>query len=233
MSEAPPTPVSRRGWLTPRRLAVVLGAWAVAAGGALLLANALDSPVGEGARDEAQAVAPGPVAVPGGAAARGNLPPLALVLDEPLPEGIADLPPIRQASRLSELAQDDPDPRRLVELGSVLQLLGNAEGAAVAYRAAMRSDPDDVAAEVGLAMVEGAGGGGAGLARAAAGLDRLAREHPDDQLVAFNQGWVEVYRRRAEPAEQAWRRTIALGAETRLGRTASALIQELEDRGGG
>jgi hypothetical protein len=233
VSEAPTPSAARRGWLTPRRLAVVLGVWAVAAGGALLLANALDSPVGEGARDEAQAVAPGPVAVPGGAAAgAGSLPPLALVLAEPLPEDIAGLPPIERASRLTERAQADPDPRRLVELGSALQLLGNGEGAAIAYREAIRRDPDEVAARAGLVMTEGSGGGAAGLARAAAGLARLARDHPDDQVVAFNQGWVEVYRSRAGPAAEAWRRTVALGAETRLGLTAAGLLDRLE-RGGG
>jgi hypothetical protein len=209
----------------------VLAVWAVAVGAALLLADALDSPVGEGARDEAQAVAPGPVAVPGEALAGGEgLPPLALVLDRPLPEGIAGLPPIRQAARLSELAQSDPDPQRLVELGSVLQLLGDPEDAARAYRAAASRAPGDVAARAGLAMV-GAGDGD-GLARASAGLDALAREHPDSQLVAFNQGWVEIYRRRAGPAERAWRRTIALGEGTRLGRTALALLQQLEQSGG-
>ncbi len=232
MPEAPTPPAPRRGWLTPRRLAVVLGIWAVAAGGALLLANALDSPVGEGARDEAQAVAPGPTAVPPAAAAgAGALPPLALVLAEPLPEDIAGLPPAEQANRLTEGVRADPDPRRLVELGSVLQLLGDAESAAFAYREALRRDPDDLAAQAGLAMNEGAGGGAAALARAAAGLDRLAREHPDDQLVAFNQGWVEIYRRRAVPAERAWRRAVALGADTRLGQTATALLQRLA--GGG
>jgi hypothetical protein len=229
--EAPTSPAPRRGWLTPRRLAVLLGVWVVAAGGALLLANALDSPVGEGARDEAQAVAPGPAAVPpGAAAAGGSLPPLALVLDAPLPENIAGLPPVEQARRLTELARDDPGPRRLVELGSVLQQLGNAEGAAIAFREAARRDPDDLAARAGLAMNPGVGGG-AGLARAAAGLDRLAREDPGDQLVAFNQGWVEVYRRRAGPAAEAWQRTVALGADTRLGQTATALLQQLA--GGG
>jgi hypothetical protein len=209
----------------------VIAVWALAVGAALLLADALDSPVGEGARDEAQAVAPGPVAVPGGALAGGEgLPPLALVLDRPLPEGIADLPPIRQATRLSELARSDPDPRRLVELGSVFQLLGDPEDAARAYRAAAARAPADAAARAGLAMVEGTGG--EGLARAAAGLAALAREHPDDQLVAFNQGWVEIYRRRAGPAERAWRRTVALGEGTRLGRTATALLRELDRAGG-
>jgi hypothetical protein len=75
-------------------------------------------------------------------------------------------------------------------------------------------------------------GDGDGLARASAGLEALAREHPDSQLVAFNQGWVEIYRRRAGPAERAWRRTIALGEGTRLGRTALALLQQLEQSGG-
>ena len=166
MSEAPPPPAPRRVrlGLTPRRLAVLLGVWIVAVGAALLIADALDSPVGEGARDEAQAVAPGgPVQVPGGALAAGDgLPPLALVLDRPLPDGVGDLPPIRQAVRLSELARSDPDPRRLVELGSVLQLLGDPENATRAYRAAAARAPDDLAARAGLAMVEGAGGG-AGL----------------------------------------------------------------------
>ncbi|HEX2506943.1 MAG TPA: hypothetical protein VHK23_01390 [Miltoncostaeaceae bacterium] len=209
----------------------MLAVWALAVGAALLLADALDSPVGAGARDEAQAVAPGPVAVPGGAVAGGQgLPPLALVLDRPPPDGIGDLPPIRQASRLSELAQRDPDPRRLVELGSVLQLLGAPEDAARAYRAALAEAPGDVAARAGLAMLDGADG--EGLARATAGLAALAAEHPDDQLVAFNQGWVEIYRRRAGPAERAWRRTVALGADTRLGRTASALLAELGRAGG-
>lgn len=236
MSEAPPPPAPRRLrlGLTPRRLAVLLGVWIVAVGAALLIADALDSPVGEGARDEAQAVAPGgPVQVPGGALAAGDgLPPLALVLDRPLPDGVGDLPPIRQAVRLSELARSDPDPRRLVELGSVLQLLGDPENATRAYRAAAARAPDDLAARAGLAMVEGAGGG-AGLARAAAGLAALAREHPEDQLVAFNQGWVEIYRRRAAAAERAWERTVELGADTRLGRTAIALLTELESRSGG
>jgi hypothetical protein len=209
----------------------VLAVWALAVGAALLLADALDSPVGAGARDEAQAVTPGPVAVPGGALAGGEgLPPLALVLDRPLPEGIGDLPPIRQASRLSELAQGDRDPRRLVELGSVLQLLGVPGDAARAYRAALARDPGDVAAQAGLAMVDGTDGGG--LARAAAGLAALAAEHPGDQLVAFNQGWVEIYRRRAGPAERAWERTVALGQDTRLGRTATALLGELGRTGG-
>jgi hypothetical protein len=227
VSEAPPPPAPRRWHLSPRRLALVLGVWAVAVGAALLIANALDSPTGAGARDEAQAVAPGEVAVPG----QGPAVPLALVLDRPLPDGVEGLPPIRRAARLGELARSDPDPRRLVELGSALQLLGRPEAAAGAYRAALERAPDDLAARTGLAMVGGAAGA-AGLARASDELRALARRHPGSQLVAFNEGWVEIYRSRAAPAERAWRRAVALGEGTRLGRTAAALLRELERRGG-
>ena len=237
MSQAPPSSAPRRVRLPPRRLAAVLGVWVVAAGGALLIANALDSPVDEGARDEAQAVAPGPVAVPGAggaaASADASLPPLALVLDRAPPDGIGDLPPAQQVGRLTELARTDPEPRRLMELGSALLVLGDVENATVAFRGAVARAPGDVAARAGLIMAEGAGGGAAGLAQASAGLDELARENPESQLVAFNQGWVEIYRRRAGPAERAWRRTVALDSGSLLGSTAAALLETLEARASG
>jgi hypothetical protein len=233
VSEATPSRPARRRRLSARHLAIVLAVWAVAAGGALLVADALDSPVGAGARDEAQPAVPGPVEVPesGLADAGGELPPLALVLDRPLPAGVADLPPARQVERLRRLAADDPTPRRLVELGSALQLAGDQAAARRAFADALRRSPGDVAARTGLAMTRA--GGDAGLARATADLSALAREHPRSQIVAFNQGWVEIYRRRAEPARAAWERTVALGPGTRLGNTATALLDALERGGSG
>jgi hypothetical protein len=233
----PPTPAAPRRRLPLRRLAIVLGIWLVAAGGALLVADALDSPVGEGARDEAQPAAPGPVELPpesgiAGAGPDGALPPLALVLDRPLPEDVSALPPTRQVERLHELVADDPTPRRLVELGSVLQLAGDDDGAREAYERALASAPGDVAARTGLAMIPQAPGA-AGLESASARLSQLAGAHPRSQLVAFNQGWVEIYRRRPAPARAAWERTIALGAGTRLGTTAIALVDALEMGGSG
>lgn len=203
---------------------MALGVWIVVAGGALLVAHALDSPVGQGARDEAQPAVPGPVASPDGGL--GSLPPLAMVLDHALPASIADLPPIQQAQLLRTRAAAAPGAGRSVELGSVLQLLGDAADAQAAYRAALASDPRSVGARVGLALVDGATGAD-GLALGAQRLGELARAHPRDQLVSFNRGWLEIYRRRAAPAERAWRRTIALGPRTRLGRTATALLGTL------
>jgi Flp pilus assembly protein TadD len=207
----------------------VLAVWVVAAGGALLLANALDSPADEGARDEAQAVAPGPVAIPRPDSAAAP-PALALILDQPPPMGIGELPPREQAARLVELARADPDPRRLVELGSALQLLGRPDQAAIAFRGALERDPDDVAARTGLAMAR-SGDGPAGLARASAELRRLAREYPDSQLVAFNQGVVEIYRRRGVAAARAWSRAVELGPATLLGSQAAQFVEELRSQG--
>jgi hypothetical protein len=210
----------------------VLAVGLAAAGGALLIANALDSPVGEGARDEARAVVEGPVAVPGVAGGAQGLQPLALFPDEPLPAEIASLPPIRRAERLAERARSDPDPRWLVQLGSVLQVLGDPDGARTVYREALRREPESVAARAGLVMVEGAGGA-AGLERAAAGLEQLAREHPRDQLVAFNQGIVEVYRGRAAAVAAAWRRTADIDPESYLGRSATEGLAQLAAASGG
>lgn len=218
-----------------QRFAVILAVWIVAAGGALLLARALDQPVGEGARDAAPPAAPGVVADPGALDAGGppqGLPPLALVLDRPPPPAIAQLPPIRQAERLRDRALRLGTGRAYVELGSVLQTLGDGTGATAAYRSALRAGGADTAAEAGLALVEGARPG-TGPARAAARLAALASENPRDQLVAFNQGWLEIYRRRADAARRAWERTVALAPATRLGRAATALIASLGTGGSG
>ncbi len=70
--------------------------------------------------------------------APAELPPLALVLDQSLPPVVADIKaPIRQVPVLRQLAQVTAQPRRYVELGSVLQLLGDGTGAADAYNTAL------------------------------------------------------------------------------------------------
>jgi len=209
-----------------RGLALVVGVWIALTGGALLVANALDSPVGAGARDKAQPEAPGTVATTGPQV--GNLPPFAMVLDHPLPAGIAGLAPARQAEELRTRAMSTRSPERFVELGSVLQVLGDAESAEFSYRSALRFDPQNVAAQVGLAVVDGTTGA-EGLAIGAERLRALAADHPRDQLVSFNQGWLEIYRGRGDVAREALERTVDLGPATRLGRTAQALLAALEE----
>ncbi len=223
----PDTPRTSARRIPASRLAIILGIWVLLAGGALLVANALDDPVGAGARDEAQPAVPGVPADP--TTAQTTLPPLALVLDRPLPNVVADLKaPIRQAGVLQTLAKETAQPRRYVELGSVLQLLGDGTGARKAYETALLLDPANVAAKTGLALVEAARGGSAEAAGAAR-LRALAAENPRSQIVAFNEGWLAIYRREAAPARAAWTRAVALGEDTRLGRTAAALLASLEN----
>ena len=217
----------------------MLGVWVVLAGGALLVAGALDSPVGEGDRDAAQPAAVGTVATPetapeapAGTPPEGELPPLALVLDRPLPAPVEGLAPEEQFEQLRRLAISTRDPERFVELGSIMQLAGDGPSAQFSYESALRFDAGNIGAQVGLALVDGATGD-EGLARASQELRRLAVKYPQSQLVSFNRGWLEIYRRRAAPARIAWRRTIALDADSRLGRTAAALLATLENSPGG
>lgn len=238
MTDAPdaPRPTPSRARVPLRRLAIVVGVWIVVAGGALLLAGAMDSPVGEGARDEARAVAPDAPATttpgPTEGATAAELPPLALVLDHALPASLTALPAAKQLERLRLQGIATKDPERFVELGSLLQLLGDSASAEFSYQGALKFDPDNVGAKVGLAMVQGSTGD-TGLVAAARTLQDLAAENPRNQLVAFNQGWVEIYRRRGATAKTAWERTVALGPQTRLGRTATTLLSTLENGSGG
>lgn len=214
---------------------MVVGVWVALAGGALLGANALDSPVGEGARDAAQPAPPGSVATDdpdapstseAPATPAASLPPFAMVLDHPLPADVAVLPPTQQAEQLRVRAMRTRSPERLVELGSVVQFLGDTVSADFAYRSALKYDPESVAARVGLAVIDG-GTGAAGLARSSERLRALAATHPREQLVSFNQAWVDIYRSKGAPARAALKRTVALGPGTRLGRTATTLLAAL------
>jgi tetratricopeptide (TPR) repeat protein len=216
-----------------RRILVVLGVWAVVTGVAIAWAAALDDPVGAGARDEAQPAAVGQIADPGGTgtgagdvAAPKGLPPLALVVDTPLPADLAGLDAGDAALRLRDRVLTGGTAEEWVLLGSLLQQLGRGPMAGGAYRAALELKPDDLAAQVGLALVDGATGSG-GAERAAAELRRLAAAHPDSQLVAFNQGWLAAYRRQVAAARAAWQRTVALDPGSRLGQTASTLLDAL------
>ncbi|WP_246551344.1 tetratricopeptide repeat protein [Miltoncostaea oceani] len=242
----------RRLRIPPRRLALILGVWLLATGAAIGLASALDSPVGAGAVDEARPVAPEGVGVPdsaaaatpddapageapaaGDGAAAGDdeavaLPAFAMVLGRALPDDIARLDPVQQAVKLRESAMGTGNPDRLVELGSVLQLLGNAESARFSYQSALDRDPGSLAARLGLVMVAGTAGGPDALPAVARRIDALAAANPDSQLVAFNQGWVALYRRQVDVAQGAFERTAQLGPDTRLGRTARALLAATE-----
>lgn len=203
-------------------------------GAALVWAKALDDPVGAGARDAAQPAAVGRVAgsgampstAAGDVSAPEGLPPLALVVDTPIPADLQGLDARDAAVRLRDRVLSGGTAEEWVLLGSLLQQLDRGPMAAGAYRAALQLDPGDLGAQIGLALVDGATGS-AGAERAAAELRRLEAAHPTSQLVAFNQGWLAAYRRQVAPARAAWRRTVALDPGSRLGQTATTLIRAL------
>ncbi len=228
---------TRRRGVRPSRNAVIalVAVWVTATALAIGIALALDDPTGAGQRDRARPIVAGVVVAPGQELTAGEsaLPPLALVLDTPPPARIAGLMPEAQVAVLRRRAEQRATPRRLVELGSALQGAGEGPAAEASYRRALQLDADNLAARVGLLMADGATGT-EGLDRAARALRRLTGQRPRDQLVAFNQGWLAAYRRDLPTARTAWLRTVRLGGETRLGRTAGRLLEAIErGRAGG
>lgn len=217
-----------------RRILVVLGVWVVLTGIAIAWAAALDDPVGAGARDEAQPAAVGQIADPASTGASDvsapqGLPPLALVVDTPLPADLAGLETRDAAVKLrDQVLSSGGTAEQWVLLGSLLQQLDRGPMAAASYQTALQMKPDDIDAQVGLALVEGATGA-EGADRAAAELQRLQTAHPQSQVVAFNQGWLAAYQRQVAVARAAWQRTVALEPGSRLGQTASTLLDALEN----
>lgn len=208
--------------MTGRRLLLVVVAGVGAAVVAFAGAQALDDPVGAGPIDEAQPIVVGAIVEPGAelTGIRGDLPPLSLVLDEPPPAEIVGLPLEDRVERLREIAGDDPG--LLLQLGVALQSTGDSPGAREAYERAAENAPDARGPEVGLLMADAASGS-AGLERASQEIDVLAAAAPRDQLVAFNQGWLAVYRRDAQSALAAWERARQIDAQTPLGIAAAEL----------
>ncbi len=218
---------------SPRWLAALLGIWIVVAGGAILLARALDSPVGAGARDEAQPLVEGPVAPldsnPSETEPRSpDRALLALFPPDALPAEVAALPPGQQVARLRALVAAGAEAPVRVALGAVLQRQGDAAGAARAYQGALRVAPGDLSAQVGLAMVAGAEDP-PGPARGAAQLAALAAAHPESQVVLFNQGLLALSRGRGVEAQEAWTRAVAAGPTSRLGVLAARALRALQN----
>ena len=157
-----------------------------------------------------------------------DLPPLAMVLDEPVPDDIAALSPSAQVQRYRDEARAD-DAASLVRLGSAEQRAGAQEAAADAYRRARAADPAAIAPVIGLAMADAATSD-AGLRRGAAALARITQANPDSQIAWFNRGWLATYRRAGGEVLSSWRRVARIDPDSPLGRTATALLEGIEDQ---
>jgi cytochrome c-type biogenesis protein CcmH/NrfG len=207
---------------------VVAGVAAVAAAAALAVSAVLDDPVAENPTRDATPIVVGPVVEPGQELTGGEsaLPPLTMVLEQPAPDDISTLPAAQQVARLRELLETQAEPERFVELGSAYMALGDKAAADDAFDRARRLLPGRPAPLIGLAMSD-ALEGSEGLDAAARQMAVLRERFPQSQVVAFNQGWLAVYRRDVATVRDAWERTIALDATSPLGTTAAALLEQV------
>jgi hypothetical protein len=107
--------------------------------------------------------------------------------------------------------------------------LGDQASAQAAFTAAAALAPAAAEPLVGLAMTEGMSGT-AGLETADAQLRTIEARFPTNQVVAFNLGWLAVYRKDVATVREAWARTIALGVKTPLGAAAYVLLNEVNKK---
>lgn len=198
----------------------------VAVAGAAIGAGVLNDPVGPGGRDATPAM-PEALDAPN-AGTQAGLPPLALVPGLPERPGEEGLTAAERLDVLRPLITPAAGADLLVELGAVLQSLGRGPEARTAYEEALEREPGNLAARIGLILVPAAAGGPEALDLADAELATLEQAMPAEQLITFNRAWVAIYRGAPVRARRLLERTVDLGAGTRLGITADALLRAFD-----
>lgn len=207
MTDAEPAPSSRFARFNRRNLIVAVVVWIALVGGALGIAAALDTQ-------------PKPVesAIP------EDLPPLRLYLERPMPAAVAREKNLEdQVLKLREIANLDSTPENWTNLGAAYHYAGALRDAAMAYQRALSIDDDRLDARVGVLLLDASLAGQEGMDRANTALRDLATANPTNQMVAFNQAMLAIYRGDREALVADLDRTIALGKTTRLGRQAEQL----------
>lgn len=215
--------------MAPGKIIGVFIAGLVLAGVVIAAALSLGGTSEIASPDPAQPIVVGVVAAPGEElTGPTDLPPLAMVVDEPVPDAIAALAPSAQVARYRADARDD-DALSLVRLGAAEQRAGEQDAAAVSVRRAQAADPDALAPMIGLAMSD-AVSGDAGMARATTRLATLTRTNLDSQLAWFNRGWLATYRRDGPGVLSSWRRVVEINPDSPIGQTATALLTGIADQ---
>jgi cytochrome c-type biogenesis protein CcmH/NrfG len=215
--------------MSPGRIIGVIVAGLVVAGIVTMGALSLGGTSQLAPPDEAQPIVVGVVAAPGEElTGPTDLPPLAMVLADPVPEDIAGLSASAQVDRYRSDARDD-DAASLLRLGAAEQRAGAQDAAADSYRRAEAADPGSLGAAIGLAMVDAATGD-AGMDRATTQLRRITTANPDSQLAWFNRGWLATYRRDPKDVVASWKRVVDIDREAPIGATALALLRGIADQ---
>lgn len=218
--------------MSPGRIIGVVVAGLLVAGVVIAGAMALGGTSQIAPPDAAQPIVVGVVAAPGEElTGPTDLPPLAIVLDEPVPDAIARLSPSEQVAAYRADAEAG-GAAALMRLGSAQQRAGEQDAAAGTFRKAAAADPGAIAPAIGLAMADAATGD-AGMARATAELEKLTRDNPRSQIAWFNRGWLATYRRDGKDVIESWKRVVTIDQQTPIGKTAAELLKRIADQAGG
>ncbi len=203
------------------RFFVVLGGAGLVAVAAILIAVALSRPSGT----------PSSTSTTSGTSAsaiKAQLPQLAIVLNRT--DAIAQMAVSNQVVALQAEIASKPTATEYMDLGQAQMSLADQQAAVSAFSHAQQLDPTAPEPLVGLAMTEAMSGTQAGLATANAELQALQSRFPNSQVVAFNLGWLALYRRDAATVKTAWERTVQLGKQTPLGVAATVLLAQMRTK---
>ena len=140
------------------------------------------------------------------------------------PQFYPGYPPFVSAFAEPELRHRFP----LLVRGIELQRRGHQQSAEQVFRQAARQRPDDAEAQVAAAV---ALFDKDDLSRAFSQLGPLVKRFPHSQSVPFNLGLMLVWTGQRDPAIAQFRRTLALGRTTALGRDANAFLSRIEQAG--
>ena len=129
--------------------------------------------------------------------------------DEPADLRRRELRELKAAiAALRETASDRKDPQVLRELGRLQSVAGDAASAAESFRRALRIDPGDAEARLGMALAL-RDSGPEGVSRAAREFERLSKSRPGDAAALYNLAALAFARSDASGEETAWRALVA------------------------
>jgi len=200
------------------RFVAVVGAAVVVAVAAILIAVALSQPSGPGSGTSTTS------STGTSTSAVAALPQLAIVLNRT--DAISQMAASNQVVALQSEIASKPTSTLYLDLGQAEMSLADQRAAVSAFSHAAQLAPNTPEPLVGLAMTEGMAGG-TGLETANAELQTLQSRFPNSQVVAFNLGWLALYRRDAATVKTAWQRTVQLGKQTPLGIAATVLLAQI------
>lgn len=215
--------------MSPGRILAVVVAGLVVAGAVIAGAMALGGTSQIAPPDAAQPIVVGVVAAPGEElTGPTDLPPLAMVLDEPVPDAVARLSPSEQVAAYRVDAEGG-DAAALMRLGAAQQRAGEQDAAVGTFRKAAAADPGAIAPAIGIALADAATGD-AGMKRATAELATITRANPRSQLAWFNRGWLATYRRDGQDVIASWKRVVTIDRDSPIGKTAAELLKRIADQ---